>query len=249
MDDLEALEKSLEDLYQTWNSVRRETLTKLGKETALHIVHHATNWQHVMGSILSVYSREEQVSVTLVQFSRLFKEIHWLQFLYLSANYSVMHRTLRYLLEMMAQAYYVDTRFPGLKLNEQVEKAAHIEERLFGWNLILQVLPQVLECEVPKFAKEFQPTWKLLNKHVHPSAEQLNLLNKDDLPSLVTDMFIEKLAREVLESLDAVFDLIFSITFRRFPKIQSTNMQARFSDTGKIVLPNTVKVLTAQSSN
>jgi hypothetical protein len=76
------------------------------------------------------------MNIVFVQFQRLLKEICWLQFLFHSANYPMIYRNLRYILEMMSQAYYIDWEYPGLNLDKQIEKIMRIEETIFGWRLV-----------------------------------------------------------------------------------------------------------------
>lgn len=241
---LKNLEKSLDELYETWKSVRKETMTSLGKETALHIVDfHGNNWIDITGWVSSEYSRAEQMNIVIFQFSRLFKEIHWLQFLFHNANYSMIYRNLRYILEMMAQAYYVDWKYPGLNLDEQMEKVREIEKSIYGWPLIKNVLCEVLDFDEQDIEGKFKPLWTYLNKHAHPSAMQMDIVAAQDFRSLVTDSFNEALASEALVVADEIFDFIYLLIFQRFPRIKELALEYKFINELEEHLPNTMSII------
>jgi hypothetical protein len=235
--------KSFEGLYETWESVRKETIAGLGEQTALHIIDfHGNNWIDINIWISSKYSREEQMNIVIFQFSRLFKEIHWLQFLFHNANYPMIYRNLRYILEMMAQAYYVDRKYPNLNLNEQMEKA-EIEEAIFGWKLVKPVLSKILNFDKQAIEGKFKNLWDNFNKHSHPSVKQMDIVAKEDFTSLMTDSFNENLAREVLKAVDEIFDLIYMMIFQRFPKIEELALEHKFKNEWKDYLPNTMSII------
>ncbi len=246
--EIRKLEKSLDRLYKAWNSVRRETITYLGKETALHLINfHGNNWISITHWINSKYSQEEQMDIVLFQFTRLFKEIHWLQFLFHNANYAMIHRNLRYILEMMIQAYYIDQKYPYLTLDEQIEKIMEEEEKLYGWKLVRSVLCEILNSDKESFEKKFRPIWIYLNKHVHPSAKQMDMIAEEDFSSLVTDSFNKNLAEDVLKVADEIFDLIYVIAFEKFERIKELALGYRFINEWEKHLPNTTDIIKSVS--
>ena len=243
------IEKSLDRLYETWPSVREETIHRLGDQTALHLIDfHGSNWIDITGWITTEYSREEQFTITFFQFVRLIKELHWLQFLFNHANYPVIYRNLRYILEMMSQAWYVEWEYPKLHLNEQIKKIMEIENKnIFGWKLVGTVFSQILNIDDEEAEEKLKPTWTLLNKHVHPSAKQMNMVAEEDFSSLVTDSFNDKLARAILTVADEVFDLVYALIFRRFPHITRLALKSEFINEGKEHLPYTIRTINAIS--
>lgn len=242
--EIRKLEKSLDKLYETWKLVRRKTVKYLGKETALHLIDfHGNNWINITSWISSEYSREEQMNINYIEFQRLFKEIHWLQFLFLHSNYPMIHRNLRYILEMMSQAYYVDWKYPGLNLNKQIVKVMEIEETIFGWKLIETVLCQILNSEKKDFKEKFKPTWICLNKHVHPSAKLMDMIAEEDFSSFVTDSFSANLAKITLEIADEIFDLIYVILFAKFSRIKDSALEYKFINDWEEYLPNTMSII------
>lgn len=125
------LENILDKLYENWREVRRETIAELGEAESLKVIDfHANNWIDITSWIGSKYERHEQMNIVSFQFSRCFKEIYWLQFLFYTGNYSTGYRNLRYVLEMMSQAYYVDPKYSNLNLDDQFVRAREIEEHI-----------------------------------------------------------------------------------------------------------------------
>jgi len=57
--EIRKFEKTLDRLYETWKSVRSETLSCLEKEAALHLIDfHGNNWIDITNWISSKYSQE-----------------------------------------------------------------------------------------------------------------------------------------------------------------------------------------------
>lgn len=240
------LEKYLDTLYETWKSVRTESIARLGKEDVIHIMNfHGNNWINITNWIMSKYSRREQINIIFIQFQRLFKEIYWLQFLFHNANYPVIYRNLRYILEMMAQARYIDREYAGLTLDEQIEKIMVAEERVYGWKLIKAVLHPLLDLDEKDFEGRFKPTWIYLNKHIHPSAKQMDIIIKEDVSSFVTDSFNENLAKDALKVVDEIFDLIYVIVLKKFSRVKELVLVCKFINDWQEYLPNTVNIMKA----
>ncbi|GAI43635.1 unnamed protein product, partial [marine sediment metagenome] len=238
-DRVEHLENILDDLYEQWRELRRETIEQLRNREALKIIDfHANNWIDIVKWISSKYKREEQMNIVIFQFSRLFKEIYWLQFLFHTGNYPTAYRNLRYILEMICQAYSIDTKYPTLTLDDQIEKAMEIEERVFGWNVISSALCKVFNKTDKETRARFKPLWDDLNKYAHPSARQIDLVVEEDFSALVTDSFNESLARELLIVTDKVFDIVYAVVLKRFPRAISLAQQYRFLGEWQECLPN-----------
>lgn len=243
-DRIRELEQILEGYHDRWDMIRRETITNLGEKDALLIIDfHANNWLDIIGWIDSNYDRKEQKNIVSFQFQGLFKEIYWLQFLFYSGNYPVVYRNLRYILELICQAYYVDTEYPNLSLDEQIEKTKEIEEKVYGWKLVGSVLRKILNSNESSIRLKFKPSWDCLNKHVHPSAKQMDIVAKEDFSSLVIDSFNEKLARNALKDTSEVFDIIDMIIFKKYPRIRDLALQYEFINEWEELLPLTMKFI------
>lgn len=238
------LETILDNLYEQWREIRKETVERLeGKEALKIIDFHANNWIDIVKWISSEYKREEQMNIIGFQFFRLFKEVYWLQFLFHTGNYPTAYRNLRYILEMICQAYYVDSNHPTLSLDEQMEKTKDLEERVFGWNIVSSALCRIFNQTEEEIRDQFKSLWDGLNKYAHPSVRQMDLVAKEDFSALVTDSFNETLARELLTGTDRVFDVVYAAILRRFPKIVTLVRQYEFIHEWEECLPNTIGVI------
>lgn len=244
------LEEILDNLYENWREIRKETIEGLGEREAAKIIDfHAQNWIDVTEWISSTYGRQGQMNIVYFQFFRLFKEIYWLQFLFHTGNYPTAYRNLRYILEINCQAYYIGTRYPDLTLDEQIEKARELEEkRIYGWKMVSSVLCKVFNKTEESVRVCFKPLWDDLNKYAHPSASQMDFAAERDFSGLVTDSFNESLARKLLEETDQVFDIVYAIVLTKFPKTISPVQQYKFIDEWEECLPNTISVIKGTSS-
>lgn len=244
-DEIIEIRESLSKLCEPWDSITHETIEFLGKEAALHIVeYHGENWIDIAAEwIPAKYGQEEHNNIVFIQFLRLFKETIWLQFLFQTGNYNLVYRNLRYLLEMMAQASYVDWKYPDLNLDKQIEKTMEIEEQIYGWNLLKSVLCNILICNQASLDGKYKDIWNYLNKYVHPSAIQMNMVAEKDPSSLLIDSFNETIARDTLDIVDEVFEIIYLIIFSRFPKVTDLLLEDKFIDKWMIHSPNVIEYI------
>jgi len=241
---IKKLENTLDKLYEHLKSVREETITHLGDKDALHIVDlHANNWIKIVGWISSNYDKEEQMNIVIFQFHRLFKEIYWLQLLFHYGNYPVIYRNLRYILELICQAYYIDSNYPSSSLDEQIRKTTEVEEKFYGWTLVKTVLGDILNSDEQYIQSKFKQLWNYLNKHVHPSVKQMDIVVTEDFSSLVTDSFNANLARDTLRATDEIFDIVNMIIFKKFPRIIEVGLKYKFINEWEQYLPNTVQIM------
>jgi hypothetical protein len=144
---------------------------------------------------------------------------------------------------MIAQAYYIDCKYPALSLDGQIEKIMEIEDRIYGWKLIKTVLCKILNLDEKDFKEKFQPVWIYLNKHVHSSAKQMDIVVEEDFSSFVTDSFNENLAKEALKVVDEIFDLIYVIVLKRFSRVKELFLRYKFINEWEEYLPNVVNII------
>ncbi len=234
----------LDELYAHWGEIRKEAIEQLGAREALKIVDfHGNNWIDIVRWVSSTYERQDQMNIVTFQFSRLFKEIYLLQFLFLAGNYSTVYRNLRWILELITQAYYVDAKYPTLSLDEQIEKTMEIEDNVFGWNIVSSTLVKVLNRRGQQIQAVFGPLWKELNRHAHPSARQMGLIAMEDFSALVTDSFHENMAKELLVAIDRIFDIVYSVVLKRFPRAKSLVREYEFLNEWERCLPITMSII------
>lgn len=241
----EDIDERLKGLYEHWDSIREETIDKLGLERALCIIDfHANNWIDITQWLNTEYRQEELMNIMVFQHSRLFKESYWLQFIFLRGNYPMMYRNLRYILELMTQAYYVQQHGSQLTLDEQVARTAEIEEERYGWRkLVRPVLAEVLDSEEDEVDDRLGQFWSVLNKNVHPSAMEMDVIADEDFGALIRDSFNERLAEDVLDATGIVFDLSNAIMFAEFSRIVEPAQQSKYFLKNPSSQPYTARVI------
>ena len=100
-----------------------------------------------------------------------------------------------------------------------------------------------MKLSARKLRSNFKPLWDYLNKHVHPSAKQIDIVATEDFPSLLTDSFNEKLARDVLRATDEIFDLVNMIVVRKFSRVRELVLQYKFINELDDYLRNTMRLV------
>jgi hypothetical protein len=220
----------LGDQYKYLPKIAEETFRSLGKEQAGYFTSLANDWIDILSAILDAYSKDEIFdSLMYIYFSGLFKEVYWFQLLFLAGNYPLLHRSLRFVWEMIFRAYYVDTYVrkspddpepPGPTIDDKVRWLAKHEREMFQWGKFMKptlrrLLPQAKGTEIEKYYKSL---WDKLNEYVHPSkALLLDRMVVNALGFLMTDSFDKEWASETIETATKIFDLVWLAVISRFP--------------------------------
>lgn len=100
----------LSQVHDRLLEIEREHVFRVGREKAFHFVELANDWIDISIAIGNTYATGD-LSQSLVHshFLSLFKEVQWFQLHFLSGNYPLLGRSLRFVWELMFRAYYVDT--------------------------------------------------------------------------------------------------------------------------------------------
>jgi len=219
----------LGEQYEHLRKIAEETFGSLGKEQAGHFTRLANDWMNIHGAILDTYSRDELLaSLMYLYLVGLFKEVYWFQLLLLTGNYPLLHRSLRFVWEMMFRAYYVDTYVPGSPgdpeppdptVDDKVEWMAEHKRKMYRWDsfvkpTLLRLLPQAKGTEMEKCYKSL---WDKLNAYVHPSKALLDRMVAEAPGFLITDSFDKEWALETIGVTTMVFDLVWLAVLSRFP--------------------------------
>jgi len=202
------------------------------KEKAFRLIdYHFNTWRDIHGSILEVYKALSWKSLLFLFFNSLFKEIYWIQLLFLWGNYRVIGRNLRFILEEIALGSNIDRKFPNLDLDSKMKKADDIYRKTYGWNLLQSVLAEMGIKKNSQLKTIKETFWDLFHEDVHPKPIRLLEISQIDPKSTVRDSFNEDLAEECLARIDASFDLIYSIVIYDFPDIvEELRKKKRFTD-------------------
>src|SRR5262245_46828385 len=88
--------------------VERETMSRLGEEKGGFFVNIADDWLVISGAITDVYSPAEQCNLVFHTAWGLFKDVCWLQLLFVAGNYPLLQSRLRYVWESVFRAYHAE---------------------------------------------------------------------------------------------------------------------------------------------
>ena len=229
--EVEHLLSLLGEQHKHLRKIAEETFRSLGKERAGYFTRLANDWIDILSAILDTYSKDElSNSLMYIYFSGLFKEVYWFQLLFLAGNYPLLHRSLRYVWEMIFRAYYVDTYVrkspddpepPGPTVDDKVEWLGkyELELRMYKWVFVRGVLrwllPQAKGTEIEEY---YNSLWDKLNEYVHPSKVLLDRMALDVPGFLMTDSFDKEWAAETIETATMILDLVWLAVISRFPR-------------------------------
>jgi len=220
----------LGEQYEHLHKVTEETFCGLGKEQAGYFTSLANDWIEIIRAISGIYSEDELFDgLMYIYLSSLFKEVYWFQLLFLAGNYPLLHRSLRYVWEMIFRAYYVDTYArespgdpepPGPTVDDKAEWLAQHEREMFQWGKFMKptlrrLVPQAKGTEIEEYYKSL---WDKLNEYVHPSKALLDRMVVDVPGFLMTDSFDKEWASETIETATMIFDLVWLAVISRFPR-------------------------------
>lgn len=216
--------------HEPLRKIAEETFYCLDKEQAGRFTRLANDWMDILNAILNTYSKDELTdSLVYLYFVGLFKEVYWFELLFLVGNYPLLHRSLRFVWEMIFRAYYVDTYVresksdpepPGPTIDDKVEWLARHERKMYRWEgfikpMLCRLLPQAKATEIEEYYKTL---WERLNEYVHPSKALLERMTIRASSLLVTDSFDKEWALETIKTATMIFDLIWLAVISRFPK-------------------------------
>ena len=200
------VEPALLESYHKLGMLRPRRIPQLYGELS-HIYNHL--WEgHEQWELLS--------DLTFICFLELFKEIPWLEMAFLTANYSLVSRNLRYLWESIYHGYRIDSRFDTLDIDGKFERLGLMRS---SWRTIEEVLSQVLPEGERGRIGQYRRIWQKLNDYVHPSPELLDRFVVEGRgAALVQNAFNEAWALETIQMVDQVFDAIWLALLSRFPQ-------------------------------
>jgi len=228
--EIDHLLSLLGDQYKYLPKIAEETFHSLGKEQAGYFTSLANDWIDILSAILDTYSKDElSASLMYIYFNGLFKEVYWFQLLFLTGNYPLLHRSLRFVWEMIFRAYHVDTYAlnfpddrepPGPTVDDKVEWLAQHEREMFRWKEFMKPTLQRLwpQAKDPEIEEYYKSLWDRLNEYVHPSRALLDRMVIDVPGFLVTDSFDREWALETIKVATVTFDLVWLAVISRFPE-------------------------------
>lgn len=179
------------------------------------------DWLDLLYALLDCYQHPELTKSLLFQdFLTLGQELHWLLRNLAWGRYSAILRSLRHTWEMMVQGCQADLLF---KQGTFEEKVAWLDKKRlkFGWGNKSNPGPVqsiIFELVRPTDQKTYQEHWYRMNRAVHPS-KATRIKRLDDVAAMMTERLEPKQAKQIVQCLVDVFDLVWLIVLKRFTRI------------------------------
>lgn len=239
---------SWEQFLNSWREIARETTTRLEPDRAGCFVNLGNDWIDIMGALMDNYQHDELAQkITFLHFQGVFKEIFWLQLLFLGSNYPVAQSRLRFIWELIFHAYLADTSHrssdadgPEPDLATKIEWMTH-ERRHWGWKGIRTALERLLPQQaLPRIDDRYRILWRRLNRYVHPTPALIDRMI-DPSALLIRDAFDKRWAIETADAATKVIDLVWLAIVRVFPKSARQILHAKLL----VTYPMTDRVLKA----
>ena len=201
------------------DEVGKETRAKVGKRIYIWSDHY-NNWIDIIRSILSNTSKEEQEnSMVILRLIELNNQLFWIltNVIYNAAYHQVI-RELRFILDSMMQAYYLDIEHPDADIYCKLEIVKEIEKEAFGTRLIERLPIQHKD--------RIKQLYSLLSKYSHSSYEELEIsIRRGKVDFRVTPTFDEELFAQCENLTHKVMDVVYLIILNRFPDLCSVITQ------------------------
>jgi len=139
-------------------------------------------------------------------------------------------RELRYIVDSMGQAYYLDAKHPEASISRKLEIVKEIGKQTFGSRLI-----DKLDLD-HKHKQELKSLYSGLSKYAHSSYEELEPLIREGRGDWrVTFAFDDDQFSRTVEFTNKVMDAVYLMMFRRFPDVArrvSTKARKRMKELG-----------------
>jgi hypothetical protein len=175
---------------------------------------HYDNWICVirpLARLLSQFDRSN--SLVLFRFIEVNKTLLWLYICILFGAYHPAIRELRYMLESMVQAYYVDTEHSDSDMKCKLEIIKEIDRERFAALMDRTSIPEKQEIRV---------LYSELSKYVHSTFEELISGTDDGIPFLVDRAalgFELETFKKSVEMTNRTLDAVYCIALARFPEV------------------------------
>lgn len=218
-EEIKPLKKVMKDepfkfLLDIYKEVEKETYEKTEKEYFTWTEHYNT-WIDIIQPIL--IKLPPQNSLLIFRFMEFNKNLLWIQTCVFCGQYYPAIRELRYALESVLKAYYLDKRYPNSEVKFKVEKGDELRNkknrRLIGGTLINE-----LNFDGNHKSK-LNGLYHELCKYAHPTKDEFKYALSGEMDLYMTFSFNQTLFNKCVELTNKVTDVIFFVTFCRFPSI------------------------------
>lgn len=210
--DIELIKRELSEspfkfLYEIFENVEKETKNSVGNRYFIWSKHY-DNWIDIIQLFQNRSSSDSLLIIRFIEFNRI---MFWIQTCVYCGQYYSTLRELRFLLEFIMKAYYLDKTYPENTIEFKMEKDK--EKKLIGGRLI----------EKLDFASDVK--YRLFNLYgelsgyIHPSKEELAQFLAGKVDIHITFAFNEDMFNKCVDLTNKVYDMIFYIMLNRFPEI------------------------------
>jgi len=198
----ELSESPFEFLYKIFRNVESETRAKTGDRYFVWSEHY-DNWIDIIQPLLKIAPRNSLLIIRFVEFNRI---MLWIQNCVYCGQYYSALRELRFLLEFILKALYLDQKYQ----NEKIESRIQEEEQLQGRRLISKL---DLSDEQKNKLKSL---YGRLSEYTHPTKKELAQLLAGKVDIHTTFAFNEAMFNKCVENTNEVVDSIFFIILDQF---------------------------------
>ena len=218
MTDDKADKEHSDDLFNfvvvRFQEICKETRQEIPKKDYWTWVEHHNNWIDLFKPFMSSFSEFDKYnSLLLLRFVELQKQLCLLHFGILSGLYHQSIRELRYIMESIIQAYYIDREHPEMTIERKLEIIKEID-KLVGSRLIGRT---DLEHK-----KKLKALYSDLSKSIHSTYKELKpTIEKGEVDYRVTFAFNKDLFYECLKFSNRTMDAIFLVILSLYPEIVS----------------------------
>jgi len=205
------------------DEVGKETRAKVGKRIYTWSEHY-NNWIDIIQPVLRSTSKEEQLnSMVIVRLLELNNQLFWIltNVIYNAAYHQVI-RELRFILDSMMQAYYLDMEHPEVDIYCKLEIVKEIEKEAFGTRLIERLPIQHKD--------KIKQLYSILSKYSHSSYKELEIsIRRGKVDFRVTPTFDDELLAQCENLTHKVMDVVYLLVLNRFPQISPVVIQDKIT--------------------
>lgn len=189
----------------------KETKAAATKSEFYTWTEHYDNWICIVRPLIRLLSDSDKYnSMVFFRFVEIQKTLMWIYTCVLFGAYHSAIRELRYVLESMMQAYYLDREHTSADMGCKLEIIKEIDRERFS------ALVDRIEMSQKQRIKVL---YSELSKYVHSTYNELRpTIEEGKVQSRVTFGFESDMFKKCVELTNQVMDVVYCITLQRFPQ-------------------------------
>jgi hypothetical protein len=176
-------------------------------------IDHFNNWLGIVSPLSKHLAEFDSLnSMVFFRAHEIMKNLGWMHACMLFGAYHSVIRELRYVLESMVQAYYLDYEHPNADMGCKLEIIKEIDKERFS-NLVDVI-------EIPEKQK-IKVLYSDLSRYAHSSYEEIGPALEGDFISLLSRVsfgFEKTMFKRCVEMTNRVMDVVYRVMFQRFPQ-------------------------------